>query len=67
MKTLWIALIAMALAGGAAAEEKEASKPKSEKNGFQKAESSIGDWANRNKIWITHKNEKNKKDEKKKK
>jgi hypothetical protein len=67
MKTFWIALIGLALAGGAAAEDKPASKSKSEKNSFQKAESSIGDWANRNKIWITHKNEKSKKDEKKKK
>ena len=61
MRYLWIALLALPLAGGAAAEEKQPAKPKSEKNGFQKAESSIGDWANRNKIWITHK-----KDEKKK-
>lgn len=28
---------------------------KSDKNVFQKSESSVGEWANRNKIWVTHK------------
>ena len=65
--------------GLAAADEKKAEKKgkpaaqkkakpaakaeKSDKNVFQKSESSIGSWANRNKIWVTHpKNEKAKKD-----
>ena len=66
MKTIWIAFLALALAIGSAAAEdkKEKSRPaaKSDKNVFQKAESSVGDWANRNKIWVTRK----KKGEKKK-
>jgi hypothetical protein len=68
MKTIWIAFLALALAAGAAAAEdkKEKAKPaaKSDKNVFQKAESSVGDWANRNNIWITRKkkSEKAKKD-----
>ena len=66
MKTLWIAFLALALAAGSAmAEDKDKkSKPaaKSDKNVFQKAESSVGEWANRNKIWVTRK----KKSEKKK-
>ncbi|HEX7052342.1 MAG TPA: hypothetical protein VF211_00230 [Burkholderiales bacterium] len=69
MRTLWIAFLALALAlaaGGAAAEEKK-DKPrpaaKSDKNVFQKLESSVGDWAHRNKIWIRRdKREKAKKD-----
>ncbi len=49
--------------GKPAAEKKAKPAEKSDKNVFQKSESSIGDWANRNKIWVTHKkNEKAKKD-----
>jgi hypothetical protein len=67
MKTLGIALLALALAGTAAAEDKKPeNKPaaKSDKNVFQKAESSVGSWANRNKIWVTRKkkSDKDKKD-----
>jgi hypothetical protein len=64
-KTIAVALV-LALAGGfAQAEEKKAdakkaekktekkSAGKSEKNGFQKAESDIGHWARKNKIWGT--------------
>ena len=67
MKRLVIVVLALAVAGMAAAEDKkEKSKPaaKSDKNVFQKAESSIGDWANRNKVWVTRKkkSDKDKKD-----
>ena len=66
MKILGIALLALALAGTAAAEDKKPEKPaaKSDKNVFQKAESSVGSWANRNKIWVTRKkkSDKEKKD-----
>jgi hypothetical protein len=60
MKRPLLALLCLALASGvAAAEEKKAKKEKtaakSDKNAAQKSESSIGEWANRNKIWITHK------------
>jgi hypothetical protein len=59
MKLIWIAILAAALSGSAAADDKKADKPrpaaKSDKNVFQKAESSVGDWANRNKIWVTRK------------
>lgn len=58
MKTIAIALLALALAGTAAAEDKKPEKKpaaKSDKNVFQKAESSVGSWANRNKVWITRK------------
>jgi hypothetical protein len=54
-------LAAALAAGGAYADEKKAdakkaakAKPaekKSDKNVFQKTESSVGDWAHRNKIW----------------
>lgn len=72
MKKTCIAVIALALAAGsAAAEDKKAekSKPaaKSDKNVFQKAESSVGDWANRNKIWVTRKKGEKAKGEKAKK
>lgn len=35
-------------------EKKSEKKPeaKSDKNVFQRTESSVGDWANRNKIWV---------------
>ncbi len=67
MKTIGIALLALALAGTAAAEDKKPEKKsaaKSDKNVFQKTESSVGDWANKNKIWVTRKKkgEKEKKD-----
>ena len=68
MKTIGIALIALAVAGTAAADDdkkpEKKSAAKSEKNVFQKAESSVGSWANRNKIWVTRKkkSEKDKKD-----
>ena len=65
MKTFWIALLALVLAiGSAAAEEKDKkSKPaaKSDKNVFQKAESSVGEWANKNKVWVTRKKKAEKK------
>ena len=67
MKTIGIALLALALTGSAAAEDRKPEKKsaaKSDKNVFQKAESSVGDWANKNKIWVTRKKkgEKEKKD-----
>ena len=69
MKRPLIALLCLALASGvAAAEEKKAKKEKtaakSDKNAAQKSESSISDWANRNKIWITHTNNDKPKNEK---
>jgi hypothetical protein len=66
MKTIGIVFLALSLAGTAAAEDKKPEKKpaaKSDKNVFQKAESSIGDWANRNKIWVTRK-KKSEKDKK---
>jgi hypothetical protein len=67
MKTPWIVILATALATGSAlAEDKKPEKPKpaakSDKNVFQKTESSVGDWANRNKIWVTRKKKEKKKD-----
>ena len=66
MKKTWIAFLVLALAAGSASAEDRKDKPKakSDKNVFQKSESSIGDWANRNKIWITRKKkaQKDKKD-----
>jgi len=67
MKTPWIVILATALAtGNALAEDKKAEKhkpaAKSDKNVFQKTESSVGDWANRNKIWVTRKKKEKKKD-----
>ena len=68
MRPALLAFLCLALAGGhAAAEEQKPKKDKpaakSDKNVFQKTESSIGDWANRNKIWVTHKkNDKAKKE-----
>jgi hypothetical protein len=67
MKPIGIVFLALALAGTAAAEDKKPEKKsgaKSDKNVFQKAESSVGDWANRNKVWVTHK-KKSEKDKKK--
>ena len=55
MKTTTSILLAALLAAGAALadEQKPAKKPekKSDKNVFQKAESSVGKWAHDNKIW----------------
>lgn len=60
MRLSLIVFLGLLLAGGfAAAEDKKEQKAKpaakSDKNVFQKSESSIGDWANRNKIWVRHK------------
>ncbi len=71
-------LIALLLAAGSAnavepksdakksekAEKKAKSSGKSEQNVFQKTESSLGKWANDNKIWITHPDKSGKKSEK---
>lgn len=66
----FIALLLALSIGAAYADEKKADTKKSEKaksnakkssdkNVFQKAESDIGDWAHRNKIWVrSGKNEK---------
>ena len=61
MKTILAVVLAFAMAGAYADEKKSDAKKsdkakakaaqKSDKNVFQKAESSIGDWAHRNKIW----------------
>ena len=62
MRTILALVLAFGL-GAAHAQEKKSdtkksakakakSEQKSDKNVFQKAESSIGDWAHRNKIWI---------------
>lgn len=69
MRTKFALLLALALSFGAAyADEKKAeakksakAKPaakKSDKNVFQKAESSIMDSAHRNKIWVQHSKDK---------
>ena len=61
MRTMLAVVLALAM-GAANADEKKSdtkksekakakSAQKSDKNVFQKAESSIGDWAHRNKIW----------------
>jgi len=42
-------------------KKSDKSAQKSDKNAFQKTESSIGDWADRNKLWVRS----HKKDEKK--
>jgi hypothetical protein len=66
MKTTLALVLALALGSAYAAEEnkteaaKKSSKPKpaakaaekSDKNSFQKAESSIGQWAHENKVWV---------------
>ena len=78
MKTAACLLLALVLAAGSAsadepksdakksekAEKKAKSSGKSEKNVFQKAESSVGKWANENKIWVTHPDKSGKKSEK---
>jgi hypothetical protein len=62
MRTLIAVVLALAV-GAAYADDKKADAKKSEKaksnakkssdkNVFQKAESDIGDWAHRNKIWV---------------
>lgn len=66
-RTCMVFLALFLSTGFAAADDKKAEKKdkpaaKSDKNAFQKAESSIGDWANRNKIWVTHKKGEKKKD-----
>lgn len=65
MKPAWIAILAALLFSAAAAAEDKKPAPKSDKNVFQKAESSVGDWANRNKIWITRKKKAEKSEKKK--
>lgn len=61
MRTLFAVLLVLCV-GVAHADEKKAdtkksakaksnAAQKSDKNVFQKAESSVGDWAHRNKIW----------------
>ena len=62
MKTILALVIALAMGAASADEKKSDSKKsekakskaaqKSDKNVFQKAESDIGDWAHRNKIWV---------------
>ena len=54
-----LVFLCLTLATGLAAAadkkpKKEKPAAKSDQNVFQKTESSIGEWANRNKIWITH-------------
>jgi hypothetical protein len=44
-------------------EKKAKPAAKSDKNVFQKAESSVGDWANRNKVWVTRKKKAEKKND----
>ena len=43
-------------------EKKAKPAAKSEQNVFQKTESSVGKWANDNKIWVTHPDKSGKKD-----
>jgi hypothetical protein len=66
MKRACLVFLALFLAAGSAAAEdkqpkKEKPAAKSDKNVFQKTESSVGEWANRNKIWVTHKKKSEKK------
>ena len=53
MRTTTCLLLAALVAAPAFADEQKPKKPaaKSDKNVFQKAESSIGKWAHDNKIW----------------
>ena len=63
MKTILALVLALGLAAAHAQEKKSDTKKsekakakakaaqKSDKNVFQKTESSVGDWAHRNKIW----------------
>ena len=61
MRTILAVVLAFGLGVGHAQEKKSDTKKsakakakseqKSDKNVFQKAESSVGDWAHRNKIW----------------
>lgn len=75
--TACLLLAALVAAGSANAEEpkpdakksekaQKKAKPsgKSEQNVFQKTESSLGRWANDNKIWVTHPDKSGKKSEK---
>ena len=59
MKTIIAVLLALGMSAALAQEKKADTKKaakakpaaKSDKNVFQKTESSVGDWAHRNKIW----------------
>ena len=78
MKTTTCLLLALLLAAGSVnadepksdkkksekAEKKAKPSGKSEQNVFQKTESSLGKWANDNKIWVTHPDKSGKKSEK---
>ena len=58
MKKILALALALAVAGAYADEKKTEKKPKdkpaakSDKNVFQKTESSVGQWAHDNKIWM---------------
>ena len=63
MRRFVVMAVSLLLAFTAAAQDKKSdtkksdkakakAAQKSDKNAFQKAESSIGDWAHRNKVWI---------------
>ena len=71
MKTIAALLLSFAVAvcfadeakkSGKKAEKKAKPAAKSEQNVFQKTESSVGKWANDNKIWVTHPDKSGKKD-----
>ena len=78
MKTTACLVLALLLAAGSVnadepkpakkqpekAEKKAKPSGKSEQNVFQKTESSLGKWANDNKIWVTHPDKSGKKSEK---
>ena len=73
MRTLTALLLAFVAAVCMADEAKKSDKPahkkakpaaKSEQNVFQKTESSVGKWANDNKIWVTHPDKSGKKSDK---
>ena len=74
MKTTIIVLLAALVAAPALADEQKPAHKKTEKkakpaqksdqNVFQKTESSVGKWANDNKIWITHPDKSSKKSDK---
>ena len=51
MRATIVLLLSLMLAAGPGLADEPKPAAKSDKNVFQKTESSVGDWAHRNKIW----------------